>query len=718
MCDTEENKKLGDEQKSGGCFGVRYMQYILYFAALNIAYGIRSVLSVGIYAMIADDPPSKDIPTYPEWANMKNIMLSSFFWGYICFQIGAGQLAKNYGPKLFLGGTTLIGSLFCLLIPLFGKYFGYGGVIACRVMTGLSQGFIFPCVHTLLSSWAPVQDRAKISTFAYAGGPLGSVISMPVTGFISNSIGWPVAFYLYGGLGAAWSVIWFFVGSDSPSKHPNISDEERKYIEAGLQNDDDKENIPTPWKAIFTSLPFWAILVTHCGQNWGFWTLFTEIPSYMQNILNFNIASVSILSFKLFIFTIIRIFQTYPEWANMKNIMLSSFFWGYICFQIGAGQLAKNYGPKLFLGGTTLIGSLFCLLIPLFGKYFGYGGVIACRVMTGLSQGFIFPCVHTLLSSWAPVQDRAKISTFAYAGGPLGSVISMPVTGFISNSIGWPVAFYLYGGLGAAWSVIWFFVGSDSPSKHPNISDEERKYIEAGLQNDDDKENIPTPWKAIFTSLPFWAILVTHCGQNWGFWTLFTEIPSYMQNILNFNIASNSTLSALPYLVLWLLSLVLSPIADYLIVKNFTTGASRKIFNSIGLYCPAVALISLSFVENDQRALTIAILVLGVGFNAAIFCGYHINHIDLSPVHAGTLMGITNCFSNIFSLLGPLAIDAIKALTGYEETDKSLWTIVFCIAAGIFMSVATFYNFAASGEVQPWNYNVEKKENRSNEKIV
>ncbi|KAJ8931055.1 hypothetical protein NQ314_016084, partial [Rhamnusium bicolor] len=152
----------------------------------------------------------------------KNIMLSSFFWGYICFQIGAGQLAKNYGPKLFLGGTTCIGSIFCLLIPVFGSVFGYGGVIACRVITGMSQGFIFPCVHNLLSAWAPTQDRAKISTFAYA---------------------------------------------------------------------DILVRTPTPWKAIFTSLPFWAILVAHCGQNWGFWTLFTEIPSYMQNILNFNIAS-------------------------------------------------------------------------------------------------------------------------------------------------------------------------------------------------------------------------------------------------------------------------------------------------------------------------------------------------------------------------------------------------------------------------------------------
>lgn len=45
----------------------------------------------------------------------------------------------------------------------------------------------------------------------------------------------------------------------------------------------------------------------------------------------------------------------------------------------------------------------------------------------------------------------------------------------------------------------------------------------------------------------------------------------------------NSTLSSLPYLVYWLLSFVMSPLADFLIVNKHTTvGASRKILNSIG----------------------------------------------------------------------------------------------------------------------------------------
>lgn len=395
---------------------------------------------------------------------------------------------------------------------------------------------------------------------------------------------------------------------------------------------------------------------------------------------------------------------TYPEWKSKKNIMLSSFFWGYVCFQIGAGQLAKNYGPKLFMGGAVFICSLFTVLLPVMGDKLGYGGVIVCRVMQGFAQGFLFPCTHTLLSAWVPIFDRARVGSFVYTGGPLGTVIALPVTGAISaSSVGWPLMFYLYGGLGLVWTVAWIFFGADCPSKHGRISQEERRYVEDGASTEE-KEAVPTPWKAIFTSLPFIAILVGHCGNNWGFFTLLTEIPSYMESILKFKIASNSLLSALPYLVLWLLSFVMSPLADILVVKKMITrGTSRKIFNSIGLMVPALALFILDFIGSGQKEVTIFFLVIAVGFNAGVYSGYNVNHIDISPVHSGTLMGITNTASNICSIIAPLAVDAIKSITGYEETNKSLWNVVFSLAAIIYIVTGSFYVFGASGEVQPWD---------------
>nr|CAH7723846.1 unnamed protein product [Callosobruchus chinensis] len=158
---------------------------------------------------------------------------------------------------------------------------------------------------------------------------------------------------------------------------------------------------------------------------------------------------------------------------------------------------------------------------------------------------------------------------------------------------------------------------------------------------------------------------------------------------------------------MWLLSLVMSYIADNLIIKEIVTvGTSRKIFNSIGLFVPATALVGLSLVGESHYVWAIALLVTAVGFNSAVLSGYNVNHIDLSPVHAGTLMGITNSVSNMFSLVSPLIVDVVRLTT----TDKSLWTIVFCIASSIYLFVGVFYDVVASGEVQPWNLGSKKTE--------
>ncbi|KAG5861916.1 hypothetical protein JTB14_010573 [Gonioctena quinquepunctata] len=280
-------------------------------------------------------------------------------------------------------------------------------------------------------------------------------------------------------------------------------------------------------------------------------------------------------------------YPTYPEWKPKKNLILSSFFWGYICLQLGAGYVAKKYGPKRFLGGALLISSLFSAFIPLFGEQFDYIGVLICRFGQGLTQGFLLPSIHTLLSVWAPISERVKWGGLVYAGMALGNVIAMPLTGIIcASKVGWPIIFYLYGGLGILWFALWVIFGSDSPEKHRSISEKEKSWIVCGIaKNEEETSKIPTPWKSIFTSVPVITLIITHMGQNWGFWTLLTEIPSFLQNILNLNIASNSYLSALPYLVMFILSFVMNPIADGLVERKIvSTTVSRKIFNTIGEY--------------------------------------------------------------------------------------------------------------------------------------
>jgi hypothetical protein len=39
-------------------------------------------------------------------------------------------------------------------------------------------------------------------------------------------------------------------------------------------------------------MPFWAVLAAHIGQNYGYETLMTELPTFMKQVLRFNLKEV------------------------------------------------------------------------------------------------------------------------------------------------------------------------------------------------------------------------------------------------------------------------------------------------------------------------------------------------------------------------------------------------------------------------------------------
>lgn len=357
------------------------------------------------------------------------------------------------------------------------------------------------------------------------------------------------------------------------------------------------------------------------------------------------------------------LFQEYEWNEKTKSLLLSSFFWGYVITQVPAGALARKFGGKVMFLYGLLACSIFAVLTPVCAAIGNWQLVCGLRLLQGLCQGVVFPSTHTILSKWAPVEERGVLGTYSYAGAQFGTVVMLACSGVLASSaMGWPSIFYISGGIGIIWAIAFFIWGASSPNEYKNISAEEKKFIETSLgQNDDEsKPPIKTPWLKFFTSVPFLTLIVAHSAHNWGFWTLLTEIPSYMKNILGMDIKSNALLSALPYFAMLLLSFAFSSIAGVLGKRHvLSLSTSRKLFNSIGQWCPMIALISLSYVGQDHTTLAIALLTTTVGLNAATYVGFQVNHIDLSPNFAGILMGITNCAANIMSIIAPLIVGLI-----------------------------------------------------------
>ncbi|XP_026299705.1 putative inorganic phosphate cotransporter isoform X4 [Apis mellifera] len=324
--------------------------------------------------------------------------------------------------------------------------------------------------------------------------------------------------------------------------------------------------------------------------------------------------------------------------------------------------------------------------------------------------GPIVPCTHAMLAKWIPPNERSRMGAFVYAGAQFGTVISMPLSGVLSRhgfDGGWPSIFYVFGAVGTIWCIAFLLMIYEDPESHPRIAEDEKKYILSALWGNAGASSPPVPWFSIVTSLPFWAILIAHMGQNYGYETLMTELPTFMKQILNFDIESNGTVSALPYLAMWIFSMLISHVADWMISSGrFNHTFTRKIVNSIGQFGPAIALAAASYTGCNSW-LTVTILTIGVGLNGGIYSGFKVNHLDISPRFAGILMSFTNCLANLAGLLAPITAGYI--IVGPPTHAK--WRLVFMISAGVYIACATFYVIFGSGQRQPWD-NPDKDEER------
>ncbi|XP_053609346.1 putative inorganic phosphate cotransporter isoform X3 [Plodia interpunctella] len=399
------------------------------------------------------------------------------------------------------------------------------------------------------------------------------------------------------------------------------------------------------------------------------------------------------------------------NWSvQTQSVILSSFFWGYVILQIPGGELASRFGSKILLVLSIGINSAASLLLPVAAHYGGWQLVCACRVIQGLSQGFVYPSMHCLIGKWVPLEEKSRLGTLVYSGAQLGTALQLMISGYIAEYWGWPAIFYTMGCFGVVWTVVYIFIGSSSPKTSKIISEEEKSYIEHSLGQVGEQKKLKTPWKAILTSLPFLSLLIVHCGHNWGFWTLMTEIPSYMSKVLGVDIKSNGVMSALPYIGMYLMSFPLGFTSDYVLKKKWVSiTTSRKISNSISQYGPAIVLIILSYAPADVT-IAVSLLTLTNCLNAGHYTGYLLVHIDMAPNFASTLMGITNCIANIVSLIVPLVAGVILK----DETDPGDWRKVFFVASAIFVICNTIYVIFGTSERQKWNEPVEDSANDKN----
>jgi len=125
---------------------------------------------------------------------------------------------------------------------------------------------------------------------------------------------------------------------------------------------------------------------------------------------------------------------------------------------------------------------------------------------------------------------------------------------------------------------------SKDPESNRFISSEEKSYLRREIGVLERDVNLPsTPFRAILTSLPVWAIIISQTGIDFSFYVMTTDLPKYLSDVMRFDVEKNGLYSSLPQVLNFFSAMAFGLLSDVCINKQYlSVKNTRRIFTTAG----------------------------------------------------------------------------------------------------------------------------------------
>jgi ACS family sodium-dependent inorganic phosphate cotransporter len=356
-----------------------------------------------------------------------------------------------------------------------------------------------------------------------------------------------------------------------------------------------------------------------------------------------------------------------------KGGVLSSFFVGYLLLMVASGVLANRFGGWMVLGIAVVWWSVWTVVTPL-AAHGSLWTLVAARVALGLGEAAVFPASINMVGRWVPAEHQSRATALFISAISLGTVFSLPVTGWLVREFGWHMPFYLFGVVGLVWAVAWFgMIRNGAP---------------AAVATPARPRSATIPWGRLLGSSAVWAIIVSHFCNNWSLYLLLAWLPSYFKTTFGVSVASAGLLSAAPWLVSFVMGNVSGFWADRMLRSGRSTTLVRKLMQTIALIGGGMFLYQLQGAASATSAL---VLMCGAsGAFAFSLAGFAPNCFDIAPRYADVIWGISNTTATLPGIVGVF-------VTGWLIDRTGSFAAPFLLTAAISLFGGIFYLVFGSG---------------------
>jgi MFS family permease len=379
------------------------MQWIaiaLVTAAIALNYMDRSTLAIGNVKIRAE---------FGLNATEIGALGSAWALTYGIAQLPSGYLLDRIGPKMLVGCTMIVWSLFQAAGGLAGSYIQ---LMLARIGLGATEAPCFPSATRSTSDWFAVEDRGRPSGLYTSGAYIGPTLAPPVLTALMLAFDWRVMFIVMGLGGVVAAGLWFLIYRDP--KLQKLEPQDEVYLQANRAST--SAVTLRQWTALFRFKAMWVLMLGAFCTGYITWMYQTWLPAYLEMQQHISIAKTGFLaSVPLICAFVGALFGGWlSDWLHSRGMDL-----------IKSRRLPLIIGLLLSAGFTGLAA---VAATP--------GAAITCIAASMFCMQFGITCKWILVTAITPQAYCASAASNQNFAGFLGGTLSPIMTGFIVDQTG------------------------------------------------------------------------------------------------------------------------------------------------------------------------------------------------------------------------------------------------------------------------------------------
>lgn len=349
------------------------------------------------------------------------------------------------------------------------------------------------------------------------------------------------------------------------------------------------------------------------------------------------------------------------------GLIFSAFSVPYALLQMPGGLIGDTLGPRL---GLAVIGVVWAGATIATGMCRNLFSFLIARFALGFGEGGAFPTATRAMANWMPPTERGLAQGVVHSAARLGGAVTPPIVVAIILLWGWRYSFFILGAVSLVWVIAFALLFRNDPGRDRRVSGAEREEI-------GETARIPrqrVPWLALLSRM--WPVTLCDFCYGWALWVFLTWLPSYLQDVRGFPLASLALFAALPLAAGVVGDTVGGVVSDRVLARTGDIRRARGTQLAICLVLSTVCIVPAALVSSP--ILSVVLLSLSFFFlelNNAVLWSLP---MDIASAHAGTASGMMNTGFGIAGIISPSIFGWLIDTTG------GAWQVPF-LATGALM---------------------------------